>query len=276
MSPTESDLRAALRDGEGDGPNVDRVIALGRARRTQTRHQLLAAAAVVVVVGGVGSAVLVGGNNSADKSANNGAADAFGAAGGNSDAAGGMAPLHSAAASGYRPAASAPASAVTVACPAATPTLQQKSGASTAQPLLSRAVSAFIVCSYGTPEQAAEKALTPARVVLTGERAAELSASLAGASTARTPRTCPNIATSTPRALALIPIAGDGRVLDTVTTTLVIPACNVLVTNGSAVRYQWSPPANLQGLFESLSPTVNGSALPVPNRPKRTPSPITS
>ncbi|MDT4951126.1 MAG: hypothetical protein QOJ37_3721, partial [Pseudonocardiales bacterium] len=65
MSPTEFDLRAALRDGEGDGVDVDRVVAGGRARRTHRRSQLLSTAAVVafVAAAGTGGALIWAGNN---------------------------------------------------------------------------------------------------------------------------------------------------------------------------------------------------------------------
>jgi hypothetical protein len=279
MSPTESDLRAALRDGEGDGPDIDRLIAGGQARQAQSRKQLLTAAAIVLVVAGAGAggAVLWGGsspNSSAAGSAYN-----------NADA-GGSAALRGTAGSsnGHKAAGQVPAAApnfAAVACPASQPHPLLAGGGSPGQfgadgPLFSRTVSAVVVCSYGSPEQAADKVAEPARLVLTGDRAAELASSLEQASTARTPRACPNVVISPRRALAMIGVDSDGRTVGIVTANLVVPACNVQVTNGTAVRYQWTPPSDLQTVLVTLAP--GGAAdLPVPNRTpsgKVYPSPI--
>ncbi len=280
MSPTESDLRAALRDGEGDGPDIDRLLAGGRARQAQSRMHLLAAAAVVLVVAGAGAggALLWGGSSG-------GQTHAAGSANSNGDADGSAA-LRGQAAGGSvshdANKAAAPQAAPAVGCPATQPHPMLPGGGSPGQfgtdgAMYSRAVSVVVVCSYGSPGQAADETTEPARLVLTGTHATELATSLERAPTTRSPGACPTYATSTPRVLALIGVAADGQTVGTVTTTLVVPACNVQVTNGTAVRYQWAPPSDLQTLLITLTPGSGAPDLPVPNRTpsgKVYPSPI--
>ena len=69
MSPNEEQLRAALRDGEGDRPNADLIIASAHAARRSRRRVTWAIAssvAVVIAIGGGVSAVstLRSGNSS--------------------------------------------------------------------------------------------------------------------------------------------------------------------------------------------------------------------
>ena len=47
----------------------------------------------------------------------------------------------------------------------------------------------------------------------------------------------------------------SGGVDSTVTATLVDPPCNVTLSNGKAVRYQWQPPASLLNQLLGLVPT---------------------
>ena len=70
MSPTENDLRAALRDGEGDGPDASRIVIAGQRARARRRTQLVNTAVAVALVGGLGTAgtLLLGNGDDASHS----------------------------------------------------------------------------------------------------------------------------------------------------------------------------------------------------------------
>ncbi len=78
MSPNEFQLRAALRDGEGEHLDPDTVVARARAvtrARRDRRVRYLSVAAVVAVVGGIGTVAgvaLSGGNHDEMKSSSRG------------------------------------------------------------------------------------------------------------------------------------------------------------------------------------------------------------
>lgn len=262
MSPTEFDLRAALRDGEGDGPNVDRIVAGGRARRAQRRSQLLSTAAVVVFVAaaGTGGALLWGGNGSGGGNASDKAA--FGAgdsrAAGQNPGAPNAQPTGTTANGGSVRGSADPA----VACPTSVPHLLLPGGGSPGQfgadgPLFPDPVDSIVVCSYGSPLRGA--GVSPARLVLTGQNATALASSLENASKTRSAQPCPAIRSSDQHSLAIIGVTAAGTALPAITTTLSQPACNVQVTNGTAVRYDWAPPANLQTVLTTLTPRPAGS-----------------
>src|SRR5439155_8122953 len=77
MSPSESDLRAALHDGEGGNLDVDQLILGARAHAAQRRMRLLSTAAVVAVVAsaGVGGAALLRSGSSPESDAGEKAAN---------------------------------------------------------------------------------------------------------------------------------------------------------------------------------------------------------
>lgn len=274
MTPTEFDLRSALRDGEGDGPDVDRVVAGGQARRAQRRVRLLSTAAVVafVAAAGVGGAVLVnrgGGGQSGDS----GGAALAPSRHTSVDANGGRVtdkvPAAPASAAGSGAAdGKTSAKAAGVACPATLPRRLLPGGGSPGQfgadgPLFTDPVTSLVVCSYGSPVRASEQ-VTPGRLVLDGANATELARSLENADTTRSSSPCPTIRYATARSLAIIGVTARGTAMTPVTTTLSQPACNTVVTNGTAVRYNWSPPANLAPILDSLTPRPVGSVT-VPN-----------
>jgi len=72
MSPSESQLRAALRAGEGQPVNPELVIAHARAVRHNRRMRVGSIAAAVIAVGGIGTgiAALNTGPNGSDGSSN--------------------------------------------------------------------------------------------------------------------------------------------------------------------------------------------------------------
>jgi hypothetical protein len=274
MSPTEFDLRAALREGEGDGPDVDGVIAHGRARHAQRRVRALstAAAVVVVVCAAAGGAVLwnTGGSGGHDN-ASNAAAGGQAYSSRSSDANGKLAqpvrPASGATKSDQRNAAARPATQ----CPPTVPSdlvpvggNQAKSGSS--GPLFTKPVQRVVVCSYGTPSQAQGRIpVTAARLELSGDRARRLVASLNNAAKVGTTVPCPSSATTDRHELAIIGIAADGTRAATVTATLTNPACNVQVSNGTAIRYQWAPPPDLQPVLVTLTPRIAGAPETIPN-----------
>ena len=281
MSPSEFDLRAALRDGEGDDAEVkvERVIAAGRARRARRTRLLSAGAAAVLVVGvGVGiaewgpslgsSSKSTGTANGADVPAHgaqlgelqNGPADARApvpAAGGQSS--GGA----SAGSSGGSGSVGRTDVAENVACPADAPRYVLPGGGSPGQfgssgPLFAKSVTSVVVCAYGSPEGtlSTTSGATPARLVLTGAQAGALVDSVENASTSKAVRPCPQTSAGrSPQLLALIGVTADGTTLTPVTAMLTDPPCNVTVSNGTAVRYQWQPPTSLLNTLLALAPT---------------------
>jgi hypothetical protein len=249
VSPNEFQLRAALREGEGDGVNAAEVIARAHELRQRRRVRYTSVAAIAVVVTGIGVAGGLALNSSgSDKSSSS--AVSQNAAGG-SAAATPAAPStsQSQGANGYAVNGAPPgsaASAAAVPCPAALPQLAPPaSGGGGA--LFAGPVTAVKICAY---PQAGGAAVTgrdgkPVSTVLTGAQAATLAASLNGASKSRTPAPCPLYRTADGRALVLYAVSPDGSALPPVTATVAQNPCNLPVTNGRAVRYNWTPPAYL-------------------------------
>ncbi len=114
MSPSESQLRAALHDGDGAGLNPDTVIS--RARHTRQRRRRTIAAATgsvagVLAVGAIVSVVTIAASNDSGSSAASGAQPASGALPNRSAAPGETAACSAAARPVQLPAGSAAASA---------------------------------------------------------------------------------------------------------------------------------------------------------------------
>jgi hypothetical protein len=261
MSPTEFDLRAALHDGDDDNLNVDQLVLGARARAAQRRVRMMSTAAIVLVVAsaGVGGTLLVrsGSDTKSAADAKHGTTSdlgsVYGAASGNG---GGLAAAPSAPAA---PRALAEKSAP--GCPAALPTYLLPGGGSPGQfgadgPLFSKPVSTVVVCAYDTSLRPASRGSQhPARLVLHDGQATQLAASLENARKTRKQELCPYIRSADQRPIAVIGIGTDGNRVGTVTTTLSEPACNVVVTNGTAIRYQWTPPKDLANVLDELTPT---------------------
>lgn len=245
MSPSEFDLRAALRDGEGDGIDPGTVIFRARELRRQRRVRFASTAAVVAVVAGIGvgsGVVLTGGGTGP----NHGSSDsrATGKAG---DAAGGST---RSGAPGYDAnAPSAPAEgarATALPCPAALPRLAAPASGGGA--LFPAQVVAVKICAYpessGPPITDAKG--QPVTAVLTGNQAAALAASLDAADRTRA-ELCPQYRSADGKTLVVIGIAAGGAAMPPVTAVVAQNPCNSPVTNGTAVRYNWTPPDLLTG-----------------------------
>ena len=128
-------------------------------------------------------------------------------------------------------------------------------------PLFGRTVDSLVVCAYGTPSAAATA--HPQRAVLRGAAARTVVDSLEKAPRTKPTGACPFLRTADAQALAIVGVAADGTVVDTVTTTVGDPACSVRVTNGTALRYQWLPPAVLRLALAELNPSAGRSHGPI-------------
>jgi hypothetical protein len=254
MTPTENDLRAALRDGEGDGLNVERIVTHGR-ERAQRRSRLVNAAAITVVVAGVGVGLTFLGDSDKKNSAGSGAAAGgsehrssvqYGRSGKNAPLAPG------AGAASVIPSAQRSAPSAAIGCPASLPRyLLPPTATDTGGSLFSGPAATVVVCAYGG-DSAGQKAT---RVVLKGEDAKALVDSLEQTSARRPSGMCPDYRRADEQSLALIGLDASGERVGLVTTTLGRPACAVDVRNGKIVRYGWQPPAALTG---KLAPVVPG------------------
>lgn len=261
MTPSENDLRAALRHGEADataGPDVDRIIGAGRDRATQRRVRLLSGAAVVAVVtaAGVGGALLAGRGDKHERIAV-GQKDNVPAQHAGTD---GTALTGSA-----RPAG--PAGPVGPAnCPSALPNPTASGNgigapANTSGRLFGKPVVALVVCSYAEGESAS----SPATTVLQGPQAVVLRTSLENAAKFRPAINCPTLIRADERSLAIYGVRSDGDRLTPVITKINAVPCRVIVTNGATTRYDWSPSAAVQALLKavtsgpSLAPGVPGA-----------------
>lgn len=267
MSLNEDDLRAALHEGDSSGLDVDQLILRGRARVAQRRVHLLSGAAITVLVAaiGVGGAFLVksaggesGGSNSANAAAGDRSAPNPHAAARPSGAHGGA---MGAPAGGTLSEASK--ADVAVRCPESMPHNLLPGGGSPGQfgaggPLFSKPVASVVVCAYGAetkPLVIGGGATYPARLVLRDGAAKSLVTSLESAPKKPASRLCPYIQSSAgTRDYAFIGITADRRRAGTVTTEISTPGCGAQVTNGTAVRYGWTPPPDIAKRLLALAP----------------------
>jgi len=255
MAPSEFDLRAALRDGEGEGLDADPLISQGRARAAHHRVRLLSGVAVVAVVaaGAVGASQLRGSGDS-------GSSSATGSAAGGVAAAPAHAPLQSASTeSAYRVggASMLAAKAAAIGCPPVAPEFAPPNGRTgrygAAQPFFRQPVAAMIVCAYGSTRTAATAPeRQPARLELSGSQATGLAASMVQASSLPITQPCP---AGAGQKFAMIGLAGNGTRVGTVAADLdTRRACASTVANATAARYGWSPPRALERRLLALTP----------------------
>jgi hypothetical protein len=238
MSPSESDLRAALHDGEGRGGlNVNSLIAHAEAVAAQRRARLMSGAAIVAVVlgTGVGIGYLAGhGSTESGSSSNAGAGTAMQP----------NTPAHSDRRYGAVGGGAANGSAADVAqapCPKRFPQYELPGGGGLNSfgangPLFTKPVASIVVCAYGDHR---------ARLDLRGRQATALAASLENAPKAT--HSAPCAGGPSTEQLAILPIALNGSRAPTVTVTF--PTCGSMATNGTAVRYDWTPPSTIRRLL---------------------------
>jgi hypothetical protein len=274
MSPTEFDLRQALRDGEGDGVDAGLIIFAARERRAHRRHVLLSAAAAVIVVGGVaGGITALAGNSPGDTSAAGANAPAgLGSSAGPSlggthraptgrDVKPGNAPLPTADGSG-------PYSSnlqIRFRC-ARQPVRTTLPGSGTASlgatgELLAGPVSEYHVCvtpfRFGTAGPA-PRAAKPQHITLTGSAADALTTSIENASRAPARIECPMIRTAETVVISIVPVTPAGKTLAPIVVSSSLPLCNAPITNGTSVRYNWQVPRRLQRVLD-ISAVASGS-----------------
>lgn len=245
MSPSESELRSFLHDGEGEPIDPNAVIAHARAARHNRRVRLASVAAAVVAVGAVsvGTVVLTGGSSSAPSADRNRlpGADSL-----TTPTAGQAAPGRAATPTGPPP------------CPVVPLHLMVPGGGGTGQfggggPLFDGAVSSMQVCGYAAASIGAQVRYGN-MTVISGAPAAEIATSLNAASTKQVIRRCPDAPI---RELIIYASAQSGVAVKPV---VVDYACGTTATNGTATRYDWTPPTDVAATLNSLM--VANPALP--------------
>jgi hypothetical protein len=251
MSPSEDQLRAALRDGEGGSLDVDTVIQRARAHgaaRREHRVRLASAAAIAAVVAGVGvtaGIVLSSGNHTrssnAAGSANLPKADSTQAyAAGQGQASGALA------------------------CPTTLPALATpRSGTGR---LFASPPTTMQVCAYPETIPANASNSRPVLQSTSFDRsdATTIANSLEGASTAPSLGPCPLFKTSNGRVLVFIATSAD-ETMGPVEATVLQNPCNLSVTNGKAVRYNWTPPPVLSSFLNELQQATAAAPSPSPS-----------
>ena len=244
MSPSESELRAALHEGEGGAPDADLVIARALRVRYQRRRLItsVASAAAVVAVVAVGGTLLA--RTGTDESAGSGNGGGAALQDGNSGPARG--------ANSPVPAAPDPAkqsaAASDIACAAQFPRLVLPGGGGTSQfgadePLFSAPVAAMKICVYGPTAALVEQ------TVLSASTASTVAAQLESGDPTNRPN-CPT--TSDEGDLAVHAVTSAGTPLPVVTVGL---GCPFQATNGTAVR--WLSAAALDAVRPQLAPGPN-------------------
>lgn len=268
MSPSEADLRAALREGEGDGVDANDIIWSVRHTRARRRSMLLSAAAAVIVVAATAAGVTALVRGAGSPNGSSGAA-AQGNGGGN--AAAGSSSTSVPARTHPQPAipggAREPGMQIAPRCGAfggpASPGRARASGS-----LVPGPVRAFVVCAYSNfPTRSA--AMAP-QVRITGPAARQIAESLRKL-TATWPPDCPQVSSTGNTAINLLPISSTGRQLPDITVKIGLPACGTTVTNGWITRYGWRlpprveallPHAGVPGKFQLVPPARGESGAP--------------
>ncbi len=245
MSRDEFDLRAALREGEGEQVKVGLIIGRAEALRHARRNRLLTAAAAVVAVGALGTGIgllhNLGMNNSKS-------ASSAGVATGRGPERANSAPQADVPHTTGAGSAADAAGGSTASCPVhpAGITFPAPGAPGTSGSLFGGTVTSITLCGYRA-EQTGGQAVFDRSAQLTGARAAQLADSLEAAPTRFEPIPCPNNAFSAQ--LVLYPSSGSGP-LDPV---LVDPTCGVSATDGTAARYRWNPPAEITTVLDALT-----------------------
>jgi hypothetical protein len=246
MSPSEFDLRAALHDGEGGELNVDQLILHARAHAAQRRARMMSAAAVIAVVTGVGVGIAV--------------TDGAGSSGNSDSAAGGAARSSAERPHGalYGQGKSAPparagsgadesahaAGQAAPPCPASLPRYGSANGSDAR--LFRTTVSSVVVCAYGTRSTQAAGSGKPVRLAFHDGAAKRLAASLEEAPTLPSTASCTALHNAQVHDFLIIGLDVNGGSAGTVSASLPNSPCAPAATNGRAVRYGWSPPADVR------------------------------
>jgi hypothetical protein len=276
MSPSEDQLRAALRHGEDDlGPiSADRIIARAAEIRHRRRIGVASALAAAAVVAGIGTGIGISAtsghtaasNRSAESLANGGSAPS--------------APNKNAAAGNAAGGAPVAGTSGAVACPRVMPDRRVPEGGETTGSFFTGPVAAFDLCLYpqlARPTTSATSRL-PLHTTISGTDAAQLARSLDAAATSPDPKPCPLIRSANVAELVMTPFGTNNGAAATLVRMPPIVAyvfdnpCNQPVSNGTAVRYNWTPPPALRPFLEAAL----SSASAVPSTPTEKGSPATT
>lgn len=253
MAPSEFELRAALHDGEGEGVDAGRVIARARAVRATRRTRWATVAATVVVAGalgtGIGALAHYGGSESAGSAGGANAADsAAGAEAGAQAGAAAPQPAAPPATGEFHGPAQVPEKGSKV-CEDTLPvaTTPPAAGPGSSGPLLPPDTEAVIVCGYRIAASGAI-ARHHHQDKLVGSAAHELAHSLNSAP--GRPASCPALPARTMLSITVNrpDIAPHHPVIITYDST-----CGATATDGTAVRYNWTPPADLAAKLAALT-----------------------
>ncbi len=169
------------------------------------------------------------------------------------------------------------AAAAAVPCPAVAPGVL-RGGMAAGAPLFRGPVEAVKVCAYQqqnrTPIVGTDGRTM--NTVLTGAAATQLAASLDGAPKTRPRTPCPMYVSAEGKTLVIIGLSMSGQPMPPITAVVAQNPCNQPVTNGTAVRFNWSAPALLNTFIAKLAPAHGGGAVPGPPTGKTTGSPVHS
>jgi hypothetical protein len=280
MSPNEFQLRAALRDGEGEHLDPDTVISRARAAtqlRRDRRVRYFSVAAVVAVVGGIGTAagITLSGDGSGGHTSSEAAKPM---------SVTGTASPGPASGGADRPIAPGPtAAAAAVPCPATAPALKPPGGGASTQvdadgSLFSAPVAAIKICAYQQQSRVPIKDSDgrTMNTVLTRAAATDLAASLDAAPKSRPRTPCPMYLSAEGKILVIIGVSMSGQPMAPVTAVVAQNPCGQAVTNGTAVRYNWTAPNGLARFIARLKPAHGGGAIALPPSGKVTGSPVRS
>ena len=269
MSPSEHELRAALSDGEGPGLDVNAIVGNAIAYRRQRRARVLGGVSVAAIVAGIGVAggflISSSGNGSSASSADGAALN-----GTNSAATVPAAPSNGA--GGGKNADGA------VACPAALPSVKTPapSAKNATGALFPSQVQSVVLCRYGTAANLGANVTYAANggAELSGRQASDLVQSFETASSTP-PGVCPHFRTQgQPQKFVVFGVNSAGTRTDPVVATVGDNPCQTVITNGTAVRYSWTPPNGLASLLAGLNsatsaspPVIGPSGTPIPSQP---------
>lgn len=257
MSPNEDALRAALRDGEPDGTagadglSADRLIARAndvRRRRRLRYGSVLGGVAAAAVAGVLIASLGASTRSSSEKRSAGGAAGSVSDQRGNAPVAGRGATV----ASGHE-----------VSCPAAAPEPGTGTGHGS---LFTGPVASITLCLYaesgGAPVRASNGQVLTSTV--SGTPAQQLATSLDAAGTQPLAQPCPQFRLATGKLLAMIPVGSDGAAMAPIIAVVQDNPCNQPVTNGTAVRYNWTAPSVLGPYLHQAAALTTTPAGPAP------------
>ena len=247
MSPSEEQLRRALSEGAGAGPDVDTVLVRAEAFRRERRTKMLSAVAVVALVAGIGTGVGVLASHSSrshstasEKAANQGAGDAAGGSAG-----GGAYGLSSTGAAAAPSAELPPAT-----CPSTAP-VYSLANTSASAPFFNQPVTRITVCGYiGTGAVVLDRATNqPLMHVYQGADAAAISDAITAAPKRTTLQACAVIPAVKLRRLLVLAQSASGALAPAV---LVGVGCDDSLTNGKAIAFEWKQPRALDAFLGEL------------------------